>query len=119
MVTERGLPSEDKSQLLHKTTLATSPTAKLPSLAWFVTWHTSSYKEGGPHRERAPCRILASRNALLVELSPPHSPSPLYSSFLLPFIPKGQKPAFFSFILLVFHTYKQLLWQDNVYQSLL
>lgn len=27
--------------------------------------------------------------------------------------------SFFSFILLVFHTYKQLLWQHNVYQSLL
>lgn len=118
MVTERGLPAENKSQLLHKTLLATPPAAKLPSLVWLICWHTSSYKEGGPHQDRALCRILASRNALLVELSPPpcllSSPVFCFHSFR-----RDRNQLFFSFILLVFHTYKQLLWQDNVYQSLL
>lgn len=117
MITERGLSSENKFQLLHETTLAAPPAAKLLSLVWLLTWHTSSCTEGGPCQERELCRIVVSRNALLVELPPPPPSLLLFPAS----IHSGgtETGFFFSFILLVFHTYKQLLWQDNVYQSLL
>lgn len=97
MNTERGLSSEKKMHASAWDHTGTPPAAKLLSLVWSVAWHTSSYTEGGPCQERELCRILVSRNALLVELPPP--PPCLFSSFscfLLPFIQEGQKPALFS-----------------------
>lgn len=93
MVTEGGLPSENKFQLLYKTRLAN---LLLPRCSpWLLTGHTSSYTEGGSMSgERTvqnPCKLKCPPGGIVSS-----SLSLLFPCFLFPFIQEGQKPAVFS-----------------------
>lgn len=75
MVTERGLPSENKFQLLHKTMLATPPDVKLLSPIWFPHLaHIQLYREW-QRREHCTESLQAEMpswwNCLLLPVSSP------------------------------------------------
>lgn len=118
MVTEGSLPSENKFQVLHKTRLAN---LLLPRCS---PWSGSSL--GTPPAVQRVVHVRTERCAESLQAEMPswwNCLLLLVSSLLLFSVSihsgGAETSLFFSFILLVFHTYKQLLWQDNVYQSLL